>query len=122
MAVEQEEQPKVEQPIRTWLLIKTEEPITEETWPHVKEVFEKIVNYPGVVRADWVSEPDDPNAPYDLIVPVDVKSDREYNEIIEAIEGLTFSPNKAEKIDTAKVKGHNPEPPPEDPLRDNEWG
>jgi hypothetical protein len=113
MAIEKEEQP-----IRTWLLVNTEEPITDETWPHIKEVFKKNILdiYPGVIRADWVE------GTYDLVIPVVAENDQELDRIIDQIESLTFSPNKANVKDTTKVKGHNPEPPAEDPLRDNEWG
>ena len=118
---------KEDRPIKAWLLIKTEKPITGETWPAVEKKLREILElHPGLVRADWVSMPDvpynpeTPHAPYDLVVPIAVKNDDEYKAIIGAIKELTFSPNKAEEITTAKVRGRNPAP--NDPLRDNEWG
>jgi hypothetical protein len=104
---------KEKEPIRAWLLITTEEPIVDKDWPHVEEVFTRLMlDYPSVIRADWVEGP-----PYDLVVPVVVKDDNELIDIITLIDKLTFSPNTPKEIKTVKVKKHNP-----DPTKDNEWG
>lgn len=108
---------KENQLIRAWLLVNTDEHITDENWPRVKEVFERFMKeHPNVIRADWVE------GTYDLIIPVEAKDDEELDSIKNKIESLKFSPNGAKVKDTAKVKEHNPEPPALDPLKHNEWG
>ena len=99
--------------IRAYLLIRVAD-INENNW---EAITGKILELkPGVIRADWVEGDNS------LIVPVVAKDDEELGEIKCQIIKLTFSPNNVKELKEVKVKGHNPTPPPEDPLRDNEWG
>jgi hypothetical protein len=111
MAVENEKEL-----IRAYLLIRVAD-INEDNWEYITaRIFDLRNKYPGVIRADWVEGDNS------LIVPVVAKDDEELGEIKCQIVRLTFSPNNVKELKEVKVKGHNPPPPPEDPLRDNEWG
>ena len=101
--------------IRAYLLIRVAD-INEGNWEEITSKILDLKNkYPGVIRADWVEGDNS------IIVPV-VANDQELAEIKCQIISLTFSPNNVKELKEVKVKGHNPTPPPEDPLRDNEWG